>query len=57
MRLDVFLAEEAICDSRTDAKNFILSGAVTVNGKIIKKPSHEISGDEDVAVDKSGKNT
>lgn len=55
MRLDVFLAEKAICDSRTDAKNFILSGAVTVNGRIIKKPSHEISGDEDVAVDKSGK--
>ncbi|MBE6532468.1 MAG: TlyA family RNA methyltransferase [Ruminococcaceae bacterium] len=55
MRLDAFLAERSLCDSRTDAKNFILSGAVTVNGKIIKKPSHDISGEEDITVDKSGK--
>ncbi len=55
MRLDAFLAERALCDSRTDAKKFILAGNVTVNGKVVKKPSYEVSGDEDIAVDKSSK--
>ena len=35
MRLDLFLVENGLCDSRTDAKNFIISGNVTVDGKII----------------------
>ena len=55
MRLDVYLFNSNFVDSRTDAKNFILNGAVTVNGKIVKKPSFEISEGESVAVDKSGK--
>ena len=55
MRLDIYLADNALVDSRTDAKNFILAGAVTVNGKVVKKPSYEINGGEDITVDKSGK--
>ncbi len=55
MRLDVYLSDNSIVDSRTDAKNFILSGAVSVDGKIIKKPAYEVMGNEDIAVDKSGK--
>ncbi len=55
MRLDAFIAERAMCDSRTDAKKFILAGDVTVDGKVIKKPSHEVTGDENIAVDKSSK--
>ena len=55
MRLDVLLAERSLVDSRTDAKNFILSGAVSVNGRVIKKPSFDVSGDEDISVDTSGK--
>ena len=55
MRLDVYLADNALVDSRTDAKNFILSGAVTVEGKVITKPSYDVTGDENIAVDKSGK--
>lgn len=55
MRLDAFLAYSALCDSRTDAKNFILAGCVTVNGRVIKKPAYEIVGDEDIKVDKSSK--
>lgn len=55
MRLDLFLAESRKADSRTDAKNFILAGAVTVDGKVINKPSFDVTGDEDISVDKSGK--
>lgn len=55
MRLDVYLADSSLADSRTDAKNFILSGAVTVDGKIVKKPAFEVSGLESITVDKSGK--
>ncbi len=55
MRLDVYLADSALVDSRTDAKNFILSGSVFVNGKVIKKPAFEVSGDEKIDVDKSSK--
>ena len=55
MRLDVYLFSNNLVDSRTDAKNFILNGAVTVNGRIVKKPSFEIGDGEMIAVDKSGK--
>ncbi len=55
MRLDAYLADNSLVDSRTDAKNFILSGAVSVNGKIVKKPAFDVDGREDILVDKSGK--
>ena len=55
MRLDVYLADSALVDSRTDAKNFIIAGAVTVDGKVVKKPSFDVDGDEKILVDKSGK--
>ena len=55
MRLDTYLSDNLFVDSRTDAKKFILSGAVSVNGKIIKKPSFDVDGSEDISVDKSGK--
>ena len=55
MRLDVYLVESSLVDSRTDAKNFILAGAVCVDGKVVKKPAYNISGGESVTVDKSGK--
>ena len=55
MRLDLFLAETKAVDSRTDAKNFIIAGAVSVNGKVINKPSFDVDGSEDISVDKSGK--
>lgn len=55
MRLDVYLAESGLADSRTDAKNFILAGAVQVNGNIVNKPSYEVFGDETFIVDRSSK--
>ena len=55
MRIDLYLVDNALVDSRTDAKNFILAGAVSVDGKVIKKPAYEVNGSEKIEVDKSGK--
>lgn len=55
MRLDVYLTDSNLVDSRTDAKNFILAGAVSVDGRIVKKPAFDVLGDEEITVDKSGK--
>lgn len=55
MRLDVFLVDGGYVDSRTDAKGFITSGAVTVNDVIVKKPAFDVIGNEIILVDKSGK--
>ena len=55
MRLDLYLAESAMALSRTEAKNFIVKGSVTVNGKVITKPSYEVTGDEEISLDKSSK--
>ncbi len=42
MRLDVFLHETGRAESRTEAKNLILEGSVTVFGNVVRKPSYEI---------------
>lgn len=55
MRLDVYLAENGLALSRTEAKHFIDEGAVYVNGKQIRKASYSVEGDEVVTVDKSVK--
>lgn len=54
MRLDIFLVENELASSRTEAKGFIQSGAVTVGGKCILKPSFVIEDDSlNVSVDRS----
>lgn len=55
MRLDIYLCENGYCTSRTEAKKFIISEAVTVNGKTIKKPSYEVLPNDAVTIDKSSK--
>ena len=56
MRLDVYLTEKGFVQSRTEAKIFIISGAVLYNGKTITKPSYDIPEDSvGVTVDKSVK--
>ena len=56
MRLDVFLTQNGLAESRTDAKKFITCGAVNVAGKTVTKPSFDVSESEtDVTVDKSVK--
>ena len=56
MRLDIFLHEQGYVTSRTEAKNFIVGGAVTVDGKVITKPSFDLISDNvEIKVDKSSK--
>ena len=55
MRIDVYLSENGIVTSRTEAKRFIDEGAVSVNGKQISKPSFDVDGSENIVVDKTVK--
>ena len=55
MRLDAYLSDSGLCVSRTEAKGFILDGAVSVNNKIVRKPAFEVNGSEEILVDKTSK--
>ncbi len=57
MRLDIYLFKNGLCDSRTEAKNFIEEGSVFINGKVITKPAFIIDENEnpEIVVDKSSK--
>lgn len=55
MRIDLYLSDYGFVDSRTDAKKFIQLGSVTVNGSVVTKPSFNVSGEEEIVVDKSSK--
>jgi len=50
MRIDAYLSENGYTKSRTESKNLILNGSVTVNGKIITKPSFEIGEVEKICI-------
>ena len=51
MRLDNYLFVENFFDSRTKAKQAIERGEIFVNGKVVEKPSYEISLDNAVDVE------
>lgn len=53
MRLDEYLAVSALAPSRSRAKALIVSGAVTVNGKTIRKPAFFVSEEDAVTVSSS----
>lgn len=56
MRLDVFLCERGYTSSRTEAKGYITSGSVTVDGKVVTKPAFDVREDcTDVSVDKNAR--
>lgn len=56
MRLDLYLCENGYCSTRTEAKKFILSGAVTVDGRVVDKPSYNVSDcGVEISVDKASK--
>jgi 23S rRNA (cytidine1920-2'-O)/16S rRNA (cytidine1409-2'-O)-methyltransferase len=53
-RLDRFLAEKNISDSREKAKREILSGWVKVNGETIRDASFPVDGSESIVVERPG---
>ncbi len=56
MRLDVFLFESGFVGSRTEGRNAVVSGAVLVDGKVVKKPAFDVTGmEEKVILDRSVK--
>ena len=54
MRIDAYLSQSGELRSRTEAKGYIEKGLVTVNGKLVLKPSYDVSPDDEVVVDKTG---
>lgn len=50
MRLDVYLTENNLTDSRTRAKNLIVLHNVSVNGKITDKVSYEVKEGDNVEI-------
>lgn len=50
MRLDVYLTEKNICESRTAAKNLINIGGVSVNGKPAVKAAMEVSENDKIEI-------
>lgn len=54
MRLDVFLFEKGYAHSRTDAKRLITESLVSVDGRIITKPSYDIASGDVVEVSDIG---
>lgn len=56
MRIDVYLFESGLSSSRTEAKYLVNEGAVSVCGKVITKPSFDVTGVESsIVIDKSKK--
>lgn len=56
MRLDVYLLEKGLVASRTEAKGFIISGAVTVAGKVVTKAAFDVADtDTEIKLDKTSK--
>lgn len=50
MRIDVYLCINGLAVSRTEAKNKIISGDVSVNGKVINKPAFEVSEKDNIEI-------
>ena len=54
-RIDIFLVEHDLAESREQAKRLILAGAVTVNGNAKIKPGQRIPADAEVVVQEQQK--
>ena len=50
MRLDTYLVAAALTQSRTRAKELICQGFVTVEGRVVVKPSFEVAEDANVQI-------
>lgn len=56
MRIDVYLFKSGLARSRTEAKNLISEGAVSVNGRVVEKPALDIDVDNDEIMVREGVN-
>ncbi len=54
MRLDVFLFEKGYANSRTEAKQLITESLVSVNGKVISKPSYDVTDGVEISIVDTG---
>jgi 23S rRNA (cytidine1920-2'-O)/16S rRNA (cytidine1409-2'-O)-methyltransferase len=54
MRIDVYITECGLAESRNKAQRLIESGTVFLDGKLIKKPSYEVDGTEHITICGSG---
>ncbi len=54
VRLDVYLAEHNISDSREKAKKEIIAGWVKIDGETVRVPSKTITGTENIIVQRPG---
>ena len=50
MRLDIYLHENGFANSRTDAKQKITEGLVSLNGTVVMKPSFDVVGEVDLSI-------
>ena len=50
MRIQVFLSHNGVC-SRRDALELVQSGRVRINGRMVKEPSAQVEGGEEITVD------
>ena len=50
MRLDVFLSEKGLCESRQRAKLLIASGCVMQNGKVVTKPAVKVADTDSIEI-------
>lgn len=55
MRLDVYLTKELSVESRNKASMMITNGDVSVNGKLVTKPSYNVNPGDSVIVDNDSK--
>jgi 23S rRNA (cytidine1920-2'-O)/16S rRNA (cytidine1409-2'-O)-methyltransferase len=54
IRLDAFLAEKGLSQSREKGRREIIAGWVRVNGETFRDPSKKINGDENITVERPG---
>ena len=53
MRLDLYVFEHGLANSRTDAKKLVIEGAVLLNGVTVTKPAYDVADSDEVSVDSS----